>query len=110
MPFEDKEICCAECGNTFVFSAQEQELYKQRGYQNEPKRCPPCREARRMRTGGAWAGRSGGGRGGGGGFRSGAQREMHTVICADCGKEAQVPFKPRHDRPVYCSDCFRARR
>lgn len=45
---------------------------------------------------------SGGGRGG---FDRGP-REMFDVICADCGKPAQVPFKPRGDRPVYCRDCF----
>jgi len=31
---------------------------------------------------------------------------MHTAICADCGKEAKVPFEPKEDRPVYCSECF----
>ena len=31
---------------------------------------------------------------------------MFTVNCASCGKEAKVPFQPRGDRPVYCSDCF----
>ena len=30
-----------------------------------------------------------------------------TVTCADCSAECQVPFVPRTDRPVYCSDCFR---
>jgi CxxC-x17-CxxC domain-containing protein len=34
------------------------------------------------------------------------KREMHTVTCADCGKETQVPFKPDGSRPVYCRDCF----
>jgi CxxC-x17-CxxC domain-containing protein len=31
---------------------------------------------------------------------------MHSVICAECGNQATVPFLPRGDRPVYCSDCF----
>ena len=35
-------------------------------------------------------------------------REYFAVICSRCGNQAQVPFKPRMDRPVYCSDCFRA--
>jgi CxxC-x17-CxxC domain-containing protein len=34
-------------------------------------------------------------------------REYFAVICSKCGNAAQVPFKPRMDRPVYCSDCFR---
>ncbi|MEA2054278.1 MAG: CxxC-x17-CxxC domain-containing protein [Candidatus Thermoplasmatota archaeon] len=33
-------------------------------------------------------------------------REMHKVICSDCGKETEVPFKPTEGRPVYCRDCF----
>lgn len=36
-----------------------------------------------------------------------APREMHDIICADCGNKAQVPFKPDGKRPVYCGDCFR---
>ena len=32
------------------------------------------------------------------------------AICANCGKEAKVPFKPREDRPVYCSECFASMR
>mgnify|MGYP002243136468 CR=1 FL=1 len=38
------------------------------------------------------------------------QRQMYTVECAECGKETQVPFEPKGDRPVYCRDCFNARR
>jgi len=52
---------------------------------------------------------SGGGfRSGGGGFRRnfGGPREMHKITCSECGKEAEVPFKPSDDRPVYCRDCF----
>jgi CxxC-x17-CxxC domain-containing protein len=28
------------------------------------------------------------------------------IVCAECGNDAMVPFRPRGDRPVYCSDCF----
>ncbi|MBI2098771.1 MAG: hypothetical protein HYT49_03965 [Candidatus Wildermuthbacteria bacterium] len=34
------------------------------------------------------------------------EREMFPAVCADCGKDTQVPFKPSGDRPVYCSDCY----
>lgn len=34
------------------------------------------------------------------------RKEMHTTICADCGASCQVPFKPRGEKPVYCSPCF----
>ena len=40
----------------------------------------------------------------------GGSREMHQAICADCGKECDVPFKPTQSRPVYCRDCFAKRR
>ncbi|MCH8022412.1 MAG: DNA-directed RNA polymerase [Thaumarchaeota archaeon] len=43
------------------------------------------------------------------GFERG-EREMHKITCSDCGKEAEVPFKPSGDRPVYCKDCFSKRR
>ena len=33
-------------------------------------------------------------------------REVFMATCAGCGKQTDLPFKPRGDRPVYCSDCF----
>ena len=71
-------------------------------------------EARPPRTGGFGGGGGGygggaGGGGGGGGYGGGA-REMFTATCSNCGKEARVPFQPRGDKPVYCSDCFEQRR
>ena len=93
MSFEDKSITCTDCGQEFVFSADEQELFQQRGYTNEPKRCLDCRNARKQNSGG-------------GGY--GQRREMFPAVCAQCGKDTEVPFQPRGDRPVYCSDCFRA--
>ena len=35
---------------------------------------------------------------------------MYDAICAECGKPTQIPFEPKEDRPVYCSECFAARR
>jgi CxxC-x17-CxxC domain-containing protein len=37
-------------------------------------------------------------------------REMHKAVCADCGQECEVPFKPDGTRPVYCRECFAKRR
>jgi CxxC-x17-CxxC domain-containing protein len=110
MPFTDKNITCVECGQSFVFTAGEQETYQQRGFLNEPKRCGPCRQARKERMGGGGGGPRGGFGGGRGGPRGGGGGERFTAVCADCGKEAVLPFKPRGDRPVYCSDCFRNHR
>ena len=95
--YEDKTLQCRECGQAFVFTAGEQEFYQQKGLLNEPGRCPECRQRRRQQQGAADRG----------------QREMHTIVCAECGREDQVPFLPRNDKPVYCSDCYervRARR
>lgn len=102
----DKTLTCRECGNTFVFSAEEQELFAQRGYTNQPSRCPSCREARRSEGRGGGGGYGGGGYGGGGGGYGRREREMFPAVCAQCGKETQVPFQPRGDRPVYCQDCY----
>jgi CxxC-x17-CxxC domain-containing protein len=95
--FVDKTITCRDCGREFVFSAGEQQFYQTRGLMNEPGRCPECRRARK-------SGGGGGGYGGGGGQRQ--RREMFPAVCSSCGKDTQVPFQPRGDKPVYCSDCF----
>ena len=95
MALADKELTCVECGAPFLFTVGEQEFFASRGYTNDPKRCSACRSARKsqQRTGGF------GGNGGG-------AREMHPVVCDQCGVDTMVPFVPRGDRPVYCSDCF----
>jgi CxxC-x17-CxxC domain-containing protein len=41
---------------------------------------------------------------------SGSAREMHPAVCAQCGRDTMVPFVPRGDKPVYCSDCFSSMR
>ncbi|MDO9540512.1 MAG: DNA-directed RNA polymerase [Methanocalculus sp.] len=52
-------------------------------------------------------GRNFGGRGNSGGPRRfDGPREMSKAICADCGCECEVPFKPTEGRPVYCRDCL----
>ncbi|MBI2854035.1 MAG: zinc-ribbon domain containing protein [Chloroflexi bacterium] len=96
MSFTDKSLHCMDCGSEFTFSASEQELFANKGYQNEPKRCPACRAARRSQ------------RGDSGGFMGApAQtRQMWPAVCATCGQETQVPFEPRSGRPVYCSACY----
>lgn len=37
-------------------------------------------------------------------------RQLYNVKCSKCGKQAQVPFKPSGDRPVYCRDCYMEQR
>ncbi len=93
MVFQDKSIQCCDCGATFTFSAQEQEFFQSKGFTNEPKRCPSCRQAKKSERN---SNRS-----------HGAPRQMFPVTCAECGKSTEVPFEPRGDKPVYCSDCYR---
>ncbi len=87
--FEDKTLVCKECNQEFVFTSGEQEFYAEKGFQNEPARCKPCRDSRKMN-----------------GRKNSGKREMHSAICAECGSETQVPFVPKNDRPIYCSECF----
>ena len=106
MSFADKTLTCVDCGSEFVFTSGEQEFHASKGFTNEPRRCVSCRAARRAQRGGSdsYGGGSSYGAMGGGAPR----REFFTAVCAGCGGQARVPFEPRGDRPVYCSDCFRA--
>lgn len=92
MGFADKTLQCADCGATFTFTSEEQEFYASKGYTNDPKRCPACREARRTQRN-SFSGHK-------------SSRQMHHAVCVECGKECEVPFEPREGRPVYCSDCY----
>ena len=92
MSFQDKSIQCSDCGATFTHSAEEQEFFQTKGYTNEPKRCPSCRQTRKSERSGN--------------SNYGYRRQMYAVTCSDCGKDTEVPFEPREGRPVYCRDCF----
>ena len=107
--YADKTLTCRDCGAAFVFTAGEQEFHASKGFENEPSRCPDCRAARKAARGGGGGGYSSGGYSSGGGYGRG-QREMFSATCSSCGNEAQVPFQPRGDKPVYCSDCFTRQR
>ena len=100
MSYTDRALTCLDCGAQFTFSAEDQEYHASRGFTNEPKRCSGCRAARRSERGD--------GRGYGEGYGASA-RQMHSAVCAQCGKNAEVPFEPRGDRPVYCRECFAQR-
>ncbi len=86
--FEDKVLVCQDCNEEFVFTVGEQEFYHEKGFENEPKRCKDCRQNRRNNSGNRGA------------------REMFTAVCAECGANTEVPFKPVDGRPVYCLECF----
>ena len=104
----DSTLTCRDCGQAFTFTSGEQDFYASRGF-SEPSRCPSCREARKAERGGSSYGSS---YGSGGGYSSSSRgpREMFSATCSSCGQEAQVPFQPSGDKPVYCSNCFETRR
>lgn len=124
MDFQDRPLQCMDCKNEFIFTAGEQEFYDRKGFKEIPKRCKPCRDARKSRRpGGAEAG-NGNGNGYGDGHGNGAAgaeadfagnrgprppREMFDATCASCGAPARVPFRPAAGRPVYCRDCYTSR-
>ncbi len=106
--YVDRSLNCVDCGVEFIHSAADQEYYQQKGFVSDPKRCSSCRASRRASRDGGYDVRD---IGGPRGYERGddrPNREYFAVICSSCGNQAQVPFKPRMDRPVYCSDCFRA--
>ena len=111
----DTTLTCRDCGQAFTFTSGEQDFYASRGF-SEPSRCADCRAARKAQRdggGGSYSSYGSGSSygGGGGGYSSAArgEREMFSATCSSCGKEAQVPFQPSGDKPVYCSDCFQRR-
>ncbi len=84
--YQDKTLVCKDCGKEFVFTAGEQEFFAEKGFTNEPQRCKECRDAKKRSVK--------------------SNRKMYTTSCANCGKEAKIPFEPVDGRPVYCSECF----
>ncbi len=82
--YSDKIIKCKECGEDFVFTAGEQRFYAEKGFDTEPTRCRRCRQGHRNNS-----------------------RIMYEIVCSECGRVEAIPFEPRHDRPVYCGECFR---
>ncbi len=91
--YQDKTLKCKDCGEEFIFTAGEQEFYAEKGLMNEPQRCKACRDARKN------ANRT-----------PRENREMFPAVCANCGKDTMVPFRPNSEKPVYCDECYRAMR
>ena len=104
MAFNDRERACRDCGSSFVFTTRQPEFYAKKGLHPDPVRCPSCRPTRKLLrpedreespTFGvyvSWGGRT--------------PRQLHVAACHQCGQTTEVPFVPRGDRPVYCSNCY----
>ena len=100
MSYADKTLVCRDCGQEFTFTAGEQEFYASRGLQNEPGRCPSCRQARKAQRaeGASYSANAA--------VAPRAPRQYFIATCARCGNEARLPFQPVKEKPVYCSSCF----
>ena len=100
---EMHDATCGDCGKQCQVPFEPK--------QDKPVYCNECFPKHKPAPrGGSGGGRFGGGRGGSrGGDRGGFNRrprEMHKATCGDCGNECEVPFEPKQDKPVYCTDCF----
>src|SRR6266702_1218961 len=94
---DDTKLTCRDCAKSFTFSVGEQDFYASRGFR-APSRYPDCRAARKSQRDARSA------------YTTHASREMLSATCSSRGQEAQVPFQPSGDKPVYCSTCFEQRR
>lgn len=89
--YQDKNLTCQDCGASFVFPADKQEFFAQKGYA-DPKRCLDCVKKNKESRGDRPAGAS------------------FPAVCDSCKKETTVPFQPTAGKPVYCRDCFMDRK
>ena len=89
----DQQLTCRDCGQPFTFTDGEQEFYASKNL-SAPQRCKDCRNARKSQRM--------------------TERQMYPAVCAKCGNQCEVPFKPRSveegGKPVLCKDCFSAQR
>ena len=97
---QDRSINCVDCSEPFIWTAGEQVFFHDKGLQNEPKRCKPCKQAKKDRLAAISAAQVSGVK----------QRVEVTVTCAQCAEQTTVPFYPSQGRPVYCRSCFLASR
>ncbi len=84
----DQTLVCQQCGCDFPFTEREQRFFHEMGFVT-PRYCHSCRKARKE-----------------GNIRPSEWKDFYEVVCAKCGKDTTVPFKPVHGRPVYCRECL----
>jgi len=87
--YQDKTIVCKDCGAEFVFTAGEQEFYAEKDF-GEPVRCRECRKSRKG--------------------NNPSSKILYEIVCSACGKVDKIPFEPRHDRAIFCNECYNKNR
>ena len=96
MAFAAKLLHCTDCRKNFTYSIEEQEFHASRGFPNVPGRCPACRDVKKtgcIKDENASEDFS-------------SRKKVFPVTCTLCGKVTRVPFQPRQNEPVYCSNCY----
>ena len=107
---QDQTLTCSDCGIQFSFTTREQAFYSERGFV-PPRRCRTCREKRKSSAqgvpklnAGAHANETSGTPG------DANARQYFQIVCASCGVETTVPFKPDPQRPAFCRKCYVGRK
>jgi CxxC-x17-CxxC domain-containing protein len=90
MEFQDRVLKCVDCGEDFVFTAGEQIFFHDKQFTNLPKRCKACKLKRAPSHG----------------TPNNFTKNETAAVCAGCGKETTLPFRPTQGRPVFCRECF----
>jgi CxxC-x17-CxxC domain-containing protein len=94
--FEDTNIACIDCGKDFVWTAGEQNFFRDKGLQNPPKRCKECKHAKNQRLNAILNAND-----------TGIKQKIEVAVhCAKCNDYTTVPFYPSQGRPVYCRSCY----
>lgn len=84
--FSDIKLLCKDCGNEFIFSANDQKFYAKQGFVNAPARCKNCRiEFQNKKYQGL---------------------DVCNIKCKICGRVGKLTIKPTHPKEVICGDCF----
>lgn len=93
---EDTNIHCIDCSQDFIWTVGEQVFFRDKGLQNPPKRCKPCKQAKTERIEAVIAAQ-----------QAGVKQKIEvSVNCAKCNALTTVPFYPSQGRPVFCRSCF----
>jgi CxxC-x17-CxxC domain-containing protein len=86
MEFKNRILTCVDCADTFIFSADEQLFFNEKHFINDPKHCKKCKAKRAAKN-----------------LRGCRETQ---ILCAECGTQSTVPFRPVQSRPVLCRACF----
>lgn len=96
--FTDLSISCTDCSQDFTWTVGEQQFFYDKGLQNPPKRCKPCKQAKNERIAAAQTAQA-----------AGVKQKIEVAVnCHQCGALTTVPFFPSQGRPVFCRSCFLA--